>query len=103
MCFLDYERGIYSSLDECIDRCERVNTSSGGDGPVKEPDDPVEDSAQEDVIDSTEDLVKGKKESKEKVQKTKTNAILEADEAGVCKSGYYWCEKRGCIPLEQEC
>ena len=103
VCFLDYERGIYSSLDECIDRCERVNTSSGGDGPVKEPDDPVEDSAQEDVIDSTEDLVKGKKESKEKVQKTKTNAILEADEAGVCKSGYYWCEKRGCIPLEQEC
>ena len=100
---MDSERGIYSTLDECIARCEKVDTSSGGDGPVKEPDDPVEDSSQEDVIDSTEDLVRGKKESKEEAQKAKADAILEADEAGVCKTGYYWCTKRGCIPLKEDC
>ena len=30
-------------------------------------------------------------------------SIKEKEEAGVCKAGYYWCEKRGCIPLKEEC
>ena len=29
--------------------------------------------------------------------------VEEQEEGGVCRQGYYWCEKRGCIPLKEEC
>ena len=85
-------RGIYGSLDECISIC--VETRGGGPQPPKDPDSPTEESATEAVIESKsviEDGVKGKPTPEEE------------EEAGICTKGNYWCEKRGCIPLKEEC
>lgn len=90
VCFED-SRGIYGSLDECISIC--VETRGGGPQPPKDPDSPTEESTTEAVIESKsviEDGVKGK-------------PTPEEEEAGICTKGNYWCEKRGCIPLKEEC
>ena len=105
VCFED-RGGIYSSLDECIDRCERETRGGGGPQPPKDPDNPIEDSANEAVIESHEVVEKGVKDkptSKEEIEKLHQDSIKEKSESGICKTGYYWCEKRGCIPLKEEC
>jgi len=104
LCIQD-ARGIYSSLDECIARCEIVDNTNDPSKP-KEPVSPTEEAATEAVIDSravVEEGVKGKPTSKDEITRILKESIKEKEEAGVCKAGYYWCEKRGCIPLKEEC
>ena len=105
VCFEDKE-GIYTSLDECISRCKRETRGGGGPQPPKDPDNPIEDSANEAVIESKEVVEKGvtdKPTSKEEITKLRQKSIIEKEKSGICKTGYYWCEKRGCIPLKEEC
>lgn len=103
-CFED-RSGIYRTLDDCVKSCvEKVR----GGGPVtpKEPADPIEEAATEAVIDSkavVEVGVKGKPTSKDEITRILKESIKEKEEAGICKAGTYWCEKRGCIPLKEEC
>ena len=71
-----------------------METRGGGPQPPKDPDSPTEESTTEAVIESKsviEDGVKGKPTPEEE------------EEAGICTKGNYWCEKRGCIPLKEEC
>ena len=83
-----------------------METRGGGPQPPKDPDNPIEESATEAVIESKsviEDGVKGKPTSKDEIMELLKNSIKEKEEAGICTKGNYWCEKRGCIPLKEEC
>jgi hypothetical protein len=109
ICFED-ERGIYSSFDECASDCTRDDRGGGGPDTPKDPSDPVEDAANEAVIDSEKVVEEGVKDKptslstiEGEVQQLKSADVEEQEEGGVCRQGYYWCEKRGCIPLKEEC
>jgi len=89
---------VYLGVKEKLEVVEDPN-------PPKDPDNPIEDSANEAVIESKEVVEKGvtdKPTSKEEITKLRQKSIIEKEKSGICKTGYYWCEKRGCIPLKEE-
>ena len=73
-------KGVYATLDLCIDGCTPVSNPSD----PRNPDD---------------DVIPDDRGGDKPVPK----AGEGRSEGGICQNGQYWCPDRGCIPLKEAC